>query len=55
MLERLARDKHTSLLGPFVSYIGNEVLEYDLYHTIGHNKQECYITIGWKGFSWTTI
>jgi hypothetical protein len=26
MLERLARDKHSSLLGPFVSYKENEVL-----------------------------
>jgi hypothetical protein len=24
--EILARDKHSSLMGPFVSYIGNEVL-----------------------------
>jgi len=25
-LERVASDKHSSLLGPFVSYKGNEVL-----------------------------
>ncbi len=47
MLERLASDKHSSLMGPFVSYKQNEVLmntvtgvTFTALHSNGPNKSE---------------
>jgi hypothetical protein len=40
-LERLARDKHSNLLGPFVSYEETEVLliwPQEFAHKVGHFK-----------------
>ncbi len=33
-LERLVRDKHSSLLGPFVSYEDNEVRKWPLFNYV---------------------
>jgi hypothetical protein len=51
-LERLARDKHSSLLSPFVSY---KALRVRIHNTPSssqltkrNNKLECYITLCWK-------
>ncbi len=62
-LEWLARDKHSSLFGPFISYEENEVLHYSRnlihntlfssYNMNGFNELECYKKIGWKGLPGT--
>jgi hypothetical protein len=56
-VERLARDKHSSLFWPNVSYGQKSLVitgsihdaSFYLYFMNGPNKAKCYITIGWKG------
>jgi hypothetical protein len=40
MQERLARDKHSSLFGPFVSYEGKRIYEYGLLSKFYINYRE---------------
>ncbi len=49
-LKRLANDKHSSLLGPFVRYSQHQNF-FELMN--GANKLEYYITNDWKGLPGT--
>jgi len=63
-VERLARDRHSSLLGPYENYKGNEVLLIWLQGSYSKHfiffityrclyELECYMSLGWKGLPWT--
>ena len=41
-LERLSKDKLSRLLGPLVSYIGNEMFTFFSEPNNGNNKLECF-------------
>jgi hypothetical protein len=50
--------KHSSLLGPLVSYEENEnnhKASFSSQLINGLNKLHCYITLGWKGFQVQTL
>jgi len=52
-LDKLAKDKHSSLLNPFVNYEENYVFVSMIPGTNFSRPMffvlQCYITLGWKG------